>query len=191
MMLAYDNGAKYIVVFDSNYNHTAGSLNPEHFQAMQQFWQYIQHNPRKSIPADQRVAYVLPKDYGVGLRWRDEKIWGLFDADNVSTRLYDDAHSLLKRYGANLDIIYDDDISFHDLEYGEVIFWDSYDPASPTPSPSQPVTPDQQFLPQPVWYAVAIIIGIAIIIVSASFFIKRSNNKLSKLTHHRLTQAIL
>jgi hypothetical protein len=138
MILAYDNGAKYIVVFDSNPDHSAGSLKPEHFQAMQQFWQYIHQNPRKTVPTDKRVAYVLPKDYGVGLRWREEKIWGLFHADNVSTKLYDDANNLLEHYVAKLDIVYDDGIDFiHNGGYSRIIQWDSYN-ASSSPSPQEP-----------------------------------------------------
>ena len=151
MILAYDNGAKYIVVFDSNYNHNAGSLGPEHFQAIQQFWQYTQQNPRNSIPTDQRVAYVLPKDYGVGLRWRDEKIWGLFDADNVSVKLYDDANSLLAQYGRKLDIVYDDGLQFFNVGgYSQYIYWnDYYPPPSPTPTPSLSPSPSPTQTPNP------------------------------------------
>jgi hypothetical protein len=34
MMSAYSNGAKYIVIFDSNENYTEGILQQEHLQAM-------------------------------------------------------------------------------------------------------------------------------------------------------------
>ena len=45
MKLAYDNGAKYIIVFDSNANYTQGILSEGQLQALQQFWQYVQDNP--------------------------------------------------------------------------------------------------------------------------------------------------
>ena len=76
MKLAYDNGAKYIIIFDSNENYTQSTLQPEHLQAMQQFWQYAQANPRPSDPPSSRVAFVLPNDYGYGFRGPDDKIWG-------------------------------------------------------------------------------------------------------------------
>jgi hypothetical protein len=151
MVLAYDNGAKYIVVFDSNATHTGSSLTQEHFQAIQRFWQYMQENPRKSFLASQRVAFVLPKDYGVGLRWRDEKIWGIFDADNVSVKLYDDALSLLRTYGQGLDIIYDDGLEGANVAgYDKLIYWNTYNPnPSPDPIPTSAPTAIHLILQNP------------------------------------------
>lgn len=60
MMLAYDNGAKYIVVWDSNADYSAGILQASHLQALQQFWQYIHSNPRKSTPVDARPCLLCP-----------------------------------------------------------------------------------------------------------------------------------
>ncbi|MCX8151408.1 MAG: hypothetical protein N3D85_07930, partial [Candidatus Bathyarchaeota archaeon] len=82
MLLAYENGAKYIVVFNSPDNQTAtteyGTLKAEHFEAMRQFWDYTQQNPRKE-PYRANQAYVLPKDYGFGFRSSDDKIWGVWE----------------------------------------------------------------------------------------------------------------
>ena len=45
-----ENGAKYIIVFDSNKNWTENVLQQDQFDAMKQFWQYTQENPRTGIP---------------------------------------------------------------------------------------------------------------------------------------------
>jgi len=49
MVFAYDNGAKYIVIFDANEEYTAGILREEHLQAIKQFWQYVREKPKKAL----------------------------------------------------------------------------------------------------------------------------------------------
>jgi hypothetical protein len=131
MKLAYDNGAKYIIVFDSNANYTQSILQPEHLQAMQQFWQYVQANPRPSDPPGSRVAFVLPNDYGHGFRGPNDKIWGLWQADNFATQLCETLNSALKQYGSKLDIIYDDPAfpNYTDI-YDTTLFWNGTASAS-------------------------------------------------------------
>ena len=89
MVLAYENGAKYILVFDTNKNYTESILEEEHFEALEQFWQYAQDNPRNKIQLEKRVAFILPKDFGYGFRGPDDKIWGLWEwyADNNSLEI--------------------------------------------------------------------------------------------------------
>ena len=147
MVLAYDNGAKYIIIFDANEGWTAGILQDEHLQAMQQFWQYIQNHPRKTVPLNQRTAYVLPKDYGYGFRGPIDKVWGLWPGDDFSYYLSLSISELLREYGEKLDIIYDDGLE-PGLNYGysQLISWDSYNPTptttpTPTPSPAPTSTP--------------------------------------------------
>ncbi|HJX23653.1 MAG TPA: hypothetical protein VJ574_04480, partial [Candidatus Bathyarchaeia archaeon] len=108
LILAYDNGAKYILVFDSNEDHTEGILKEEHLQALRQFWQYAQNSARKSIPVSDRVAFVLPDGYGYGFRGPNDKIWGLWEADAFSYNLSVSVNRLLEEYGTKLDVIYDD-----------------------------------------------------------------------------------
>jgi hypothetical protein len=122
MKLAYDNGAKYVLVFDSDDNYTQGILREEHFQALKQFWEYTKNNPRTSTTINDRVAYVLPKDYGYGFRGPNDKIWGLWEADDFSLEISTNLGIVLEEYGTNLDIIYDDGIEFDKL-YGKYIFW--------------------------------------------------------------------
>jgi len=136
LVLAYDNGAKYILIFDSNEEHTEGILKDEHFQALQRFWQYTRTNPRRSNPVSDRGAYVLPNGFGYGFRGPDDKIWGLWQADSLSQNISVSLGRLLEEYGTQLDIIYDDGLQpGNNYGYSKLIPWYSY---NPLPSPSPP-----------------------------------------------------
>ena len=113
-----------MIVF--NYPKTGfyGTLTEEHFDALKKFWEYSHSNPQNfgSIKAD--IAYVLPKDYGFGLRSAEDTIWGLFPADELSSKVWDDVNKLISQYGAKFDIIYND-VEFQSISnrYSIVIFW--------------------------------------------------------------------
>ena len=122
MILAYNNGAKYILVFDTNKNYTQGILKDEHLEALRQFWNYTKKNPRTTQALSERIAFVLPKYYGYGFRGPNDKIWGFWEADALSLEISHHLGSFLEEYGTNLDIIYDDDIKYSEL-YSKYIFW--------------------------------------------------------------------
>ena len=127
MVLAYENGAKYIIIFDSDHDYTGSVLQKEHFEAMKQFWQYAQANPRASNSAE-RVAYVLPDGYGYGFRGPNDKIWGLWEADNLTNRVCTNLNAALLRYGDKLDVIYSDKTGAKCLSlYAKAIFWNETD----------------------------------------------------------------
>jgi hypothetical protein len=121
LVLAYENGAKYILVFDSNKNYTEGILEEEHFEALEQFLQYTKNNPRNN-QVEKRIAFVLPKGCGYGFRGPDDKIWGIWEADARSLEISYHLGSFLEEYGTNLDIIYDDKLEL-DETYSKYIFW--------------------------------------------------------------------
>jgi hypothetical protein len=124
MKLAYDNGANYILVFDSDENYTQGILEEEHLEALKRFWEYTRNNPRTNTVANDRVAYVLPKDYAYGFRGPNDKIWGLWEADDFSFEICTNLGSLLEQYGNKLDIIYDDGLNSSNTNaYSKLIFW--------------------------------------------------------------------
>ena len=123
MVYTYQNGAKYILVFDYPENSTFGILTEQHFTAMKQFWQYVKDNPRTANSVEDRVAYVLPKDYGFGFRNANDKIWGLWSVDNQSSKIWSDANSLLEQYKDKLDIIYEDHVGQNGALYEKLIFW--------------------------------------------------------------------
>ena len=166
MMSAYQNGAKYIIVFDSNKGWTENVLQRDQFDAMKQFWQYTQTNPRNTMPLSDRSVYVLPEDYGEAFRNPDDSIWGLWRADfnvaggseNFTTNLRMSIATLLQMFGPELDIIYPQaDQTVESIGYENVLYWNdtglipyaqpipSQSPAGnesawqlPTPTPSAP-----------------------------------------------------
>ena len=106
MVLAYNNGAKYIIIFDSDATYIENILGPSQLNAMQQFWQYAQQHPRNTSPVSDKVAYVLPDDYAYGFRGPDDRIWGLWGPDADTNTICMNAAALLQAYGTNLDIVY-------------------------------------------------------------------------------------
>ena len=122
MVMAHQNGAKYIVVFNYPTNQTQhGLLTQEHLESIEHFWEYTQNTPRTQKAAE--IAYVLPKNYGYGFRGPNDRVWGLFGPDELSAKIWNDAMNLIETYGTNLDIIYessDQDIS---RQYGTLIYW--------------------------------------------------------------------
>ena len=122
LVLAYENGAKYALVFDSDEDYVQSTLSQEHLDALERFWQYTKEHPRPADLLDGRVAFVLPKDYGYGFRGPDDKVWGLWENDELSSKLSGDLGILLEQYGSKLDVIYDDGLEFDDT-YKQYFFW--------------------------------------------------------------------
>jgi hypothetical protein len=161
MVLAYESGAKYIVVFDSNEDWTAGILQSEHFEAMEQFWQYVQNNPRKITQASERVAYVLPDYYAYGFRGPDDKIWGIWEADSIAYDLSMGVGFMLQQYGDNLDIVHENGQPANSYGYSAVVYWNDprlFQPQlpdipiptpTPTPTPTSTATPPPTSTPSP------------------------------------------
>jgi len=111
MVTAYDAGAKYVVVFDyPQYpiDNQYGILRDEHFLAMEQFWEYVSSCSNEVEKITAQVAYILPNYYGWGMRRPDDKIWGLWEADEKSSIIWENLNKLETKYGLKLDIVYDD-----------------------------------------------------------------------------------
>jgi hypothetical protein len=132
MVAAYQNGAKYIIVFDSNKNWTENVLQQDHFDAMKEFWQYTQTNPRSPTPTAARSVYVLPDNFGEGFRSPGDTIWGLWNADfnpaegsrNFTNNISRTIATLLQMYGPRLDIIYPRaDQPVEQIGYEKVLYW--------------------------------------------------------------------
>ena len=129
LVLAYESGAEYILVFDTDENYTQSVLTKGeggHLDALKRFWQYATDNPRPSAPPSDRVAYVLPKDYGYGFRGPNDTIWGLWGADKYehSLKISTEVGALIDEYQNRLDIIYDDGLKANSsYGYSKLIFW--------------------------------------------------------------------
>lgn len=126
MRLAYEAGAKYVIIFNYPTNYTAniyGILTDEHFTAMQQFWDYMQHHPEEYGKTTGQAALVLPENYGWGMRHLDDRIWGYWGPDEKSPQIWELCHDLLDQYGLALDIVYDDpNFPIADM-YQEIYYW--------------------------------------------------------------------
>jgi hypothetical protein len=125
MVSAYKAGAKYVVVFDYPKLDTYGILKDEHFDALKWFWDYVHANPQDFGSQKATVAYVLPGDYGFGLRRADDRIWGLFGPDALSAKVWSDVSKLVGQYGFGLDIIFDEPgvVDAARNRYDRIVFW--------------------------------------------------------------------
>jgi hypothetical protein len=127
LSLVYGAGAKYAVVFSypnittSNY----GTLTDEHFEALLNFWKNIHAYPDSFPTMKAEVAYIVPKDYGFGFRSANDVIWGLFPADELSAKIWNDVETLTSKYDAHLNIIYDEpNVTAASLgNYTKVFYW--------------------------------------------------------------------
>ena len=121
---AYESGATYVVVFNYSPNDNGtGLMQDEHFAALQKFWSDVVQNPQETNNARGQAAFVLPKDYGSGLRRPDDIIWGLWQPDNTSQQVWTALQASLSRYGSNLDIVYDDSTYPVAGAYSQVYYW--------------------------------------------------------------------
>ncbi len=125
MVLAYKNGAKYVVVFNYPKIEPYGILTEDHFGALKNFWGYIHNNPQEHDIIQGEAAYVLPKDYGFGFRSPEDKIWGLWESDNLSQKIWYDVNRLLGQYGSRVDIVYDEPEVMDAVRsrYDKLFFW--------------------------------------------------------------------
>jgi hypothetical protein len=71
------------------------------------------------------VAFVLPKDYGWGMRRLEDRIWGLWGPDELSQQIWDNMNKLIDMYGLRLDIIYNDTSFDFTEKYSEIYYWNS------------------------------------------------------------------
>ena len=127
MRTAYEAGAKYFVLFnyyEENGNNPYGTLQPEHFQALQNFWNDVVKNPhvtQGSIKAD--TALVLPKGYGWGMRTSEDKIWGVFKADDQTHQFWELTQTALQNHGLKTDIVYEDPAYLLKEDYQNIYRW--------------------------------------------------------------------
>ena len=122
LALAYSAGSKYAVVFSYPQTGPYGTLTEDHFDALRHFWNTLSINPSRFGENKAEAAYVVPVDYGFGFRSATDTIWGLFPADDLSAKIYEDIETLTAQYGAKLDILYDEDEVILN-NYSNVYFW--------------------------------------------------------------------
>ncbi len=120
MVLGYDSGAKYAVVFDYAltvldssqemvpYQPTEyGILREDHFEALKNFWTYVQQNPDKHGSEVADVALAVPQYLGFGFRSAGDTVWGS-NGDATSQAVWVSANQYINQYGDRVDIVYGD-----------------------------------------------------------------------------------
>jgi len=124
LALAYSSGAMYAIVFSYPQLGDFGTLTQDHFDALQRFWNTLHTDPDSFGSNKATTAYVLPTDYGFGFRSPEDSIWGLFPADALSPKVYQDVETLTTRYGAHLNIFYNEPETTTLLpNYQTVYYW--------------------------------------------------------------------
>ena len=111
MLSAYQAGAKYIVIFNyakDDEGNTAAAMIDEHYLALERFWKDI-HSKTYTDMSKPEAALVLPNNYGWGMRDHDDSIWGFWNTDEKTEQIAIIMGKLLARYGASLDIVFEDE----------------------------------------------------------------------------------
>ena len=134
MRTSYECDAQYVVVFNYAENMTDpyGTLQDEHFQALQRFWNDVVQNPtvvHGGIKAE--AALVLPSDYGWGMRHANDTIWGLWKPDGTSEQIWNQLQNKLEQYGSKLDIVYNDTAYPVTGKYDQIYYWNATEPFTP------------------------------------------------------------
>jgi hypothetical protein len=124
MIMAYENGAKYIIVFNYPRINDYGVLKQEHFDALEKFWHEI-HTGSQQAPCSAKTVLVLPKNYGWGMRSVNDTIWSFWGPDEKSAQVWNTTRALLERYPFQIDIVYDDVRFPLEDKYTKVYYWNS------------------------------------------------------------------
>jgi hypothetical protein len=126
MKTSYQTGAEYIIIFNySEDPQNPNTLQEEHFQTLEQFWNDIVQNPKikhGSIKAN--AVLVLPQNYGWGMRHPEDNIWGIWSADDKSQVIWDQLQNKLDQHGLRLDIIYEEPHYSVAGRYQQIYYWD-------------------------------------------------------------------
>jgi hypothetical protein len=119
-------GGECIAVFNHPGIGPYGLLTGEHFGAIEQFKDYVIDNPQNKSSNVQRIAYVLPENYGWGLRNSNDRMWGVWEADEKSQKIWRDPNGLVDEYGYDFDILIDSYWTrfFANQHYVTLYFWD-------------------------------------------------------------------
>lgn len=126
LVTAYKAGAEYIIIFNYPKMDEYGVLTEEHFNVIKEFWNLLQNSPKTlGEKVTGQVAYVLPRDYGWGMRSPEDNIWGIWPPDDLSQTIWSTMNKLIERYSLKLDIIYDDPRFNVERKYAKIYSWNS------------------------------------------------------------------
>jgi hypothetical protein len=124
---SYQAGATYTLIFNyaQDMSSPYGTLQDQHFDALQRFWEEVVENPsieHGSVRAE--AAFVLPKDYGWGMRNQHDRVWGIWQPFENCSQVWSSLQSALSKYGDRLDIVYEDPVyPVVAGNYSKIIYW--------------------------------------------------------------------
>ena len=120
LVLGYNSGAKFAVVFDYALTISAsgqemvpyqpqeyGILQEDHFEALKNFWAYTQQNAEKLGSITANLALVVPQNLGFGFRNSDDTVWGA-KGNALSQTVWAYTEKYIDQYGDRVDIVYND-----------------------------------------------------------------------------------
>jgi hypothetical protein len=128
LVLAYNNGAKYAIIFNYPENNVTqfGILDQKHLDAIKNFWSYQTNNQPTDANYNQvKTAYVMPADYGFGFRYSSDNIWGLWGANDQTQKIWMCTNHLVQQYGTNFDIVFNEPQFQQGFQskYNRLIYW--------------------------------------------------------------------
>jgi hypothetical protein len=125
MKISYEAGAEYVIIFNYSEDKTnPNTLQEEHFQALERFWNDVVQNPKiahGNIRAN--AVLVLPENYGWGMRHPNDTIWGIWPPDNISQQIWEQLQSKLDKHGLKLDIVFEDPNYPVTGRYSNIYYW--------------------------------------------------------------------
>jgi len=128
MLTSFQAGADYIIIFDYSTDfegNSAHAMIDEHYLALERFWNDIHNKQHKDLTLPE-AALVLPANYGWGMRNPDDTIWGFWGTDEKTPQIAIVMSKLLAKYGASLDIIYEDpDYPIARVRYNHIYYWNT------------------------------------------------------------------
>ncbi|MCL1977521.1 MAG: hypothetical protein FWG55_05410 [Candidatus Bathyarchaeota archaeon] len=125
MKTSYEAGADYVVIFNySEDPRNPNTLQGEHFQALERFWNDVVQNPKiKHGGIKAEAVLVLPQNYGWGMRHSNDNIWGIWQPDNTLQQIWTQLQNKIDQYGLKLDIVFEDPSHSTTWKYSNIYCW--------------------------------------------------------------------
>jgi len=125
MKMSYEAGAECVLIF----NYSEDPVNPntlqeEHFLALERFWNNVVQNSdvvHGGVKAE--AVFVLPKNYGWGMRAVDDNIWGIWSTDETMQELWVQLQNSIDQYGLKLDIVFEEPMYSIAGKYFDIYYW--------------------------------------------------------------------
>jgi len=125
MKISYEAGAEYVLIFNYSEDPTnPNTLQEEHYLALERFWKEVVQNPdvvHGHIKAE--AALVLPKNYGWGMRFPTDTIWGIWYANEDNQEIWNQLQNKLDQHGLKLDIVFEDPNHPIKGKYNNIYYW--------------------------------------------------------------------